>query len=65
MVGANLHPKQVQSQFKAYATRRLRDHLDALGYDFRKNWWTEGGSQRYLNTVESLEAAIHYVLYEQ
>jgi hypothetical protein len=27
----------------------------------RENWWTERGSQRFLNDKESLEAAILYV----
>jgi hypothetical protein len=27
----------------------------------RENWWTERGSQRFINDSESLEAAILYV----
>jgi hypothetical protein len=55
----------VRDQFKAWCTRRLKELQRAGNADaaqaIRKNWWTLGGSQRWLNDEESLRAAIAYV----
>lgn len=75
VVTANLHPKKVISQFKAWCTRRLKEleakrlstnpkrHRGRTGENptIRKNWWVERGSGRYLNDQTSLDAAILYV----
>ncbi len=65
VVSAEVPPKEARMQFKAYCTRALKEHLHAQGFDERKKWWTEGGSVRYLSTVQSLDRAIHYVLHCQ
>jgi REP element-mobilizing transposase RayT len=59
------HPEAVMDQFKAWCTRRLKERersLRSAAVEVRQNWWTQGGSKRWLNDVESLEAAIRYVL---
>ena len=65
VVTADVAPKEALNQLKAYCTRRLKEHLYAHGYDVRRKWWSEGGSKRYLNTVQALDSAIHYVLHGQ
>jgi len=55
-------PKVVRDQLKAYCTRKLKEHQRATGVMTRVNWWTRGGSKRRLYTIESVEAAIRYVL---
>jgi REP element-mobilizing transposase RayT len=59
--------KQVRDQFKAWATRRLReDETDRLKPErSRENWWTRKGSVRHLFDEESLEAAVIYTLEAQ
>ena len=58
------HPKAVMDQFKAWCTRRLKelDRSRRPGEPLRQNWWTQGGSKRWLNDEKSLEEAIRYVL---
>src|SRR5262249_3348105 len=59
---APIRPKQVQMQFKAWCTRRLKEfecRLRGTAIDdssVRKEWWAERGSQRWLNDEDSLEA---------
>ncbi len=52
-------PNRILADLKAYATRTLKRFHPDLN---RKNWWTEGGSTRYLNDERSLLAAMEYVL---
>lgn len=68
-------PDEVMDQFKAWCTRKLGEHqrtqthkpeapakdLQSAGKRIRQNWWTQGGSKRYLNDSDSLAAAILYV----
>ncbi len=55
-------PERVMNDFKAYATRRMREaRVLALGI----NPWAYHGSTRYLSTEHSRAQAIHYVLHEQ
>ena len=54
-------PKVVRDQFKAWGTRRLKEHARERGATPRTKWWTEGGSQRFIGDEESLEAVIWYV----
>jgi REP element-mobilizing transposase RayT len=63
VVTANRPPKDVRSQFKAWCTRRLKElERQRTNCDkIRENWWAERGSRRYINDVDSLEAAILYV----
>lgn len=49
-------PKVVRDQFKAWCTRKLKCAGAA-----RVRFWTEGGSCRWLNTEDELDAAIVYV----
>ncbi len=54
----DVSPDRVLADLKAYGTRALnRMHPEVR----RKNWWTEGGSKRFLNDEMSLCAAIEYV----
>jgi hypothetical protein len=66
VVTANLDPKIVRSQLKAWCTRRLKEleatrRSESNAKSVRENWWAERGSQRFINDPESLEAAILYV----
>jgi REP element-mobilizing transposase RayT len=61
-------PEVVMDQFKAWCTRKLKERersLRSAEAQIRQNWWTQGGSKRWLNDEKSLEAAIRYVLEEQ
>jgi REP element-mobilizing transposase RayT len=59
VVSANHKPEKVMSDFKAWASRRLRE---AFGESPDRDRWTQHGSTRYLNSEESLAAAIAYVI---
>jgi REP element-mobilizing transposase RayT len=65
VVTAPLSPKVVRDQFKAWCTRRLEEQQRATNTDpsvpVRVHWWTERGSQRWLNDQDSLVDAIEYV----
>ena len=67
VVTAPVPPKQVQAQFKSWCTRRLKElecRRKSISYDhpsMRQEWWTERGSQRWINDPDSLEEAILYV----
>lgn len=56
VAGPDMPGEQVMRQFKAYATRALREKLNLE----RKNVWTEGGSTRYLNHESAVHAAVEY-----
>jgi hypothetical protein len=56
-------PDEVMNQFKAWCTRKLKDHERGRPSDRgagRQNWWTQPGSKRWLNDPQSLEAATSY-----
>jgi len=65
VVTAPAAPATVMEQFKAWATRKLKERqrlvLKLPEDSVRLNWWTEDGSKRYLNHQVSLENAILYV----
>jgi hypothetical protein len=65
VVTAGARPMVVRDQFKAWCTRRLKERQRASHPDpsqaVRVNWWTEGGSARWLNDEDSLAEAIRYV----
>jgi REP element-mobilizing transposase RayT len=54
---AGVGPERVMAQLKAYATRALR----AGGRKDLGRTWALHGSTRYLNSQQSLEAAVQYV----
>jgi hypothetical protein len=64
---ADVQPKQVRVQFKAWCTRRLKEleakRLSRATPDekVREKWWVERGSDRFINDNECLEAATLYV----
>jgi REP element-mobilizing transposase RayT len=62
VVAATVRPDDAINQFKAWCTRRLNEHDQAMGVPSRTNWWTEGARKRYLNDEASLENAVRYVL---
>ena len=51
-------PETVREQLKAWCTRKLKQQ----GRLDRRDFWTEGGSLRWINSDDDLEAAIRYVL---
>ena len=55
-------PEKVMADFKAWASRRLRE---ACAESADRDRWTQHGSTRYLNTEASLVGAIVYVVEEQ
>lgn len=60
VTAAGYKPEIVRDQFKAWCTRRLKEAGAA-----RTRFWTEGGSRRWINQEDDLEAAILYVLEAQ
>ncbi len=61
-------PDDVMDQFKAWCTRRLKEHERSrlpAGTHARANWWTQRGSKLWLNDARSVEEKTHYVLEEQ
>lgn len=62
VVTASAKPEKVMADFKAWASRRLRE---AFGEDADRDRWTQHGSTRWLNISAALERAIAYVVEEQ
>jgi REP element-mobilizing transposase RayT len=60
VVTAQAPPEVVRDQFKAWCTRRLKEQRTNNIVPVRTHWWTEGGSERWLNDTDSLLAAIQY-----
>ena len=58
VMSGDADPDKIMMDFKAYATRRLRESGE-LEQD--RPVWTESGSTRFLWTETSLSAAIEYV----
>lgn len=68
VVTANITPKLVMEQFKAWCTRNLKALARQSGdleQAAREKWWTENGSKPYLFTHEELHGAITYTLDQQ
>jgi REP element-mobilizing transposase RayT len=57
VTAAGYQPETVRDQFKAWCTRKLKEAGAT-----RTRFWTEGGSRRWINREDDLEAAILYVL---
>ncbi len=62
VVTAAAKPEKVMSDFKAWASRRLRESFEESE---DRDRWTQHGSTRWVDTEESLAAAIAYVVEEQ
>ncbi len=62
VVTANAKPEKVMSDFKAYASRRLKERLAEPADRTR---WTQHGSTLYLWTEEAVAAKIDYVVIGQ
>lgn len=62
VVHAESLPEKVMSDFKAYASRRLKTEL---GEDDVRSRWTQHGSTQYLFSTDAIEAKVKYVLDEQ
>jgi hypothetical protein len=66
VTASTCHPDHVREQFKAWCTRRLKEHechdlRRKPESPVRENWWAQRGSKRYLTDEVSLEAANIYV----
>jgi hypothetical protein len=59
VVAGETAPERMLSDFKAYATRALRENVSQPQ---RRRYWAHHGSTRYLWNTVSLKAAIEYVL---
>ncbi len=59
VVSAGCRPEAVLRDFKAYATRRMRERGS---WPHRHSPWAEGGSRRYLWTDRNVEQAVEYVI---
>jgi REP element-mobilizing transposase RayT len=59
VTAAGYKPETVRDQFKAWCTRKLKETGESAT---RTQFWTEGGSRRWINDEDDLEAAIVYVL---
>lgn len=62
VITAPSRPEKVMSDLKAWISRKLRE---AFQEPPDRDRWTQHGSTRWLNTHESLLAAIEYVVEEQ
>jgi len=62
VVSADAGPEKVMSDFKAYASRRLKEHF-AESADRRR--WTQHGSTLYLWTEAEVAAKCEYVINDQ
>ncbi|MGI9054988.1 MAG: transposase [Pyrinomonadaceae bacterium] len=62
VVSANANPDKITNEFKAYATRRLRE---AKLIEPDKTVWARGKSRRYLWKSKHVEIAVKYVLFGQ
>jgi REP element-mobilizing transposase RayT len=62
VVRGQADPDKMLDDYKAYATRRLKE----AGFDCdRRRRWTEDGSTRFLWRAEQVEAVVRYVVDEQ
>ncbi len=59
---ADTPPEKAMREFKAWGTRRLREHDDWFG---ETQVWTEHGSTRWIKDADGLRLAIEYVTEHQ
>jgi REP element-mobilizing transposase RayT len=62
VVNGHVRPERMTTEFKSYATRRLR-HERLI--DLEQRVWSRGESTRYLWKERHVELAVNYVLYGQ
>lgn len=62
VVSANTFPGRMMGEFKAYASRHLREQ-GLIGK--RKRVWVEGGSKKHLFNIKDVEEACEYVIHGQ
>jgi REP element-mobilizing transposase RayT len=62
VVSAQVKPEKIINEFKAYATRHLRENQLA---EAKQKVWSRGKSRRYLWKQKHVERAIDYVLFGQ
>jgi hypothetical protein len=66
VTAAGVAPEDVMTQFKAWATRRLKAaSADDRIQSNRRRWWSECGSKRWIYDVAGLEAVVTYVTERQ
>jgi REP element-mobilizing transposase RayT len=51
-----------REQFKAWCTRRLKEHGRSRTSVMREHWWTERGWDEYIDTDEALADVVLYVV---
>ena len=62
VTAVGVSPEDVLSQFKTWASRRLKDaSAGDRARSGRMRWWTEGGSKRWIYDVAELGAVVTYV----
>lgn len=61
-VTANAEPKKVRDQFKANATRVLRQEPDPIR---NEQVWTRGGDIEFIYDEEALERVVQYIVEAQ
>lgn len=59
VVSGNAKPEKIMTDFKAYATRAIKDSND--NQKLIRKYWSQHGSTKYLWTEESLASTIEYV----
>ena len=57
---AALDPTVIMNQLKAWCSRRLNEK-----YGYRKKWWTQHGSTKWVNDEAYFEEVIDYVMNRQ
>lgn len=61
IVAADIEPQKILRQLKSWATRSVMDS----GMVRQKRVWAEGGSTRYIWSLNQLNRAMNYVLHRQ
>ena len=62
VTAVGVSPEDILSQFKTWASRRLKAaSAGDQSRSSRKRWWTEGGSKKWIYDGAGLEAVVTYV----
>jgi hypothetical protein len=51
-----------REQFKAWCTRKLKEHDRSRTSSMREHWWTERGWDEYIDSEEALGDVVFYVV---
>jgi hypothetical protein len=54
--------EEPREQFKAWCTRKLKEHEQSRTSNPRERWWTERGWDEYIDTDEALADVVFYVV---